>query len=209
MQETQVQSLGWEDTPEEDPLQDSCLRIPWTEKPGRLQFIRLQRVGQDACKIGNGPRWQSRKTLLTSFYTFTGIPKLQLFTEQLLLRSESREKIFYNERYKEGTPRQVRGVELQYRRTHTPGWATHKREGNYNCRGSPQKATGVSPTSGSSAWGILQSEDEPPELMSWKSGGAYFQEIQRVVEIDSILTWCSQTLTHFRTPGRSSNLKGT
>ena len=109
MQETQVQSLGWEDTPEEDPLQDSCLRIPWTEKPGRLQFIRLQRVGQDACKIGNGPRWQSRKTLLTSFYTFTGIPKLQLFTEQLLLRSESREKIFYNERYKEGTPRQEEG----------------------------------------------------------------------------------------------------
>ena len=28
-----------------DPLQYSCLRIPWTEKPGGLQSIGLQRVG--------------------------------------------------------------------------------------------------------------------------------------------------------------------
>ena len=27
-----------------NPLQYSCLRIPWTDKPGRLQFMELQRV---------------------------------------------------------------------------------------------------------------------------------------------------------------------
>ena len=30
-----------------NPLQYSCLRIPWTEEPGGLQLIWLQRVRQD------------------------------------------------------------------------------------------------------------------------------------------------------------------
>ena len=30
-----------------NPLQYSCQRIPWTEKPGRLQSTGLQRVGLD------------------------------------------------------------------------------------------------------------------------------------------------------------------
>ena len=30
-----------------NPLQNSCLENPWTEKPGSLQSIGLQRVGQD------------------------------------------------------------------------------------------------------------------------------------------------------------------
>ena len=29
------------------PLQCSCLEIPWTEEPGRLQFMRSQRVGHN------------------------------------------------------------------------------------------------------------------------------------------------------------------
>ena len=29
------------------PLQYSCLEIPWTEKPGGLQFIALQKVEHD------------------------------------------------------------------------------------------------------------------------------------------------------------------
>ena len=45
MQKTQVQSLG-----QEDPLEKEmathfniiALRIPWTEKPGGLQSVRLQ-----------------------------------------------------------------------------------------------------------------------------------------------------------------------
>ena len=30
-----------------NPLQYSCLRIPWTEEPGRLQSMGLKRVGHD------------------------------------------------------------------------------------------------------------------------------------------------------------------
>ena len=47
MQETQVQSLDWEDTLEEGmATQSSSLawRIPWTEKLGGLQFMGSQRV---------------------------------------------------------------------------------------------------------------------------------------------------------------------
>ena len=42
MQETQVQSLGWEDPLEEGMATQSTIlvwRVPWTEKPGRLQSI--------------------------------------------------------------------------------------------------------------------------------------------------------------------------
>ena len=50
MQESWVQPLGWE-----DPLEDGMAtrssslawRIPWTEDPGRLQFMGSQRVGHN------------------------------------------------------------------------------------------------------------------------------------------------------------------
>ena len=45
IQETHVQSLGWEDSPGEgngNPFQYSCLEIPWTEEPGGLQSMGLQ-----------------------------------------------------------------------------------------------------------------------------------------------------------------------
>ena len=49
MQETLVQSVGWEDPLERIATRSSTLawRIPWTEEPGRLQFMGLQRFGQD------------------------------------------------------------------------------------------------------------------------------------------------------------------
>ena len=65
MQETRVQSLGWEDPLEkgmaihssilawrmpwtEKPGSSVCAwRIPWAEKPGRLQFVGSQRVGHN------------------------------------------------------------------------------------------------------------------------------------------------------------------
>ena len=50
MQETQVQSLGWEDPLEKEMATHSSIlarRIPWTEEPGRLQSMGLQRVGHD------------------------------------------------------------------------------------------------------------------------------------------------------------------
>ena len=48
MQEMQVRSLGQEDPLEKRMATLSCTlawRIPWTEKPGRLQSMGLQRVG--------------------------------------------------------------------------------------------------------------------------------------------------------------------
>ena len=48
MQETWVQSLGWEDPLEEGMTTHSsipALRIPWTEEPGRFQPTGLERVG--------------------------------------------------------------------------------------------------------------------------------------------------------------------
>ena len=45
VQETWVQSLGWEDPLEQDMATHSsilALRIPWIEEPGRLQSMELQ-----------------------------------------------------------------------------------------------------------------------------------------------------------------------
>ena len=49
-QETQVRSLGQEDPLEEGMAAHSSIlawEIPWTEEPGGLQFMELQRVGYD------------------------------------------------------------------------------------------------------------------------------------------------------------------
>ena len=48
--ETRVQSLGWEDSVEENVTTHSSIvawKIPRTEELGRLQFMGLQRVGHD------------------------------------------------------------------------------------------------------------------------------------------------------------------
>ena len=50
LQETQVQSLGWEDLLEKELATHSSTltwNIPWTEKPGRPQSMGSQRVGHD------------------------------------------------------------------------------------------------------------------------------------------------------------------
>ena len=50
MQETRIQSLVWEDPLEKRMAIHSSIlawRIPWTEKPGRLQFMGSQRVRHD------------------------------------------------------------------------------------------------------------------------------------------------------------------
>ena len=48
VQETQVQSLGWEDPLEKKMSTHSSIlawEIPWTEEPGGLQFVGSKRVG--------------------------------------------------------------------------------------------------------------------------------------------------------------------
>ena len=50
MQETCVQSLGQEDSLEREMAIHSSIlawRIPWTEEPGGIQSMGLQRVGHD------------------------------------------------------------------------------------------------------------------------------------------------------------------
>ena len=50
MQETQIRSLGQEDPLEKGMATHSSIlawRIPWTEKPGGLYSMGLQRVRQD------------------------------------------------------------------------------------------------------------------------------------------------------------------
>ena len=50
MQETWVQSLGWEDPLEEGMASHSSVlawRIPWTEEPGRVQSMESQRAKYD------------------------------------------------------------------------------------------------------------------------------------------------------------------
>ena len=50
MQETWVQSLGWEDILEKEMATHSSIlawKIPWTEELGRLQYMRSQRVRHD------------------------------------------------------------------------------------------------------------------------------------------------------------------
>ena len=48
MQEIWVRSLGWEDPLEKEMAAHSSIlawKIPWTEEPGRLPSMGLQRVG--------------------------------------------------------------------------------------------------------------------------------------------------------------------
>ena len=50
MQETRVQSLGWEGPLEKEMATHFSIlawRIPWTEEPGGLQSTESQRVGHD------------------------------------------------------------------------------------------------------------------------------------------------------------------
>ena len=50
MLETWVQSLGWEDSLEKEMATHSSIlawKIPWTEEPGGLQSMGLQRVRHD------------------------------------------------------------------------------------------------------------------------------------------------------------------
>ena len=50
MQETWVQSLGWEDPLEKEMVAHSSIlawKIPWTAEPGRLPLMGSQSIGHD------------------------------------------------------------------------------------------------------------------------------------------------------------------
>ena len=82
MQETRVQSLGWEDPLEEKMATHSGIlawRIPWIEEPGRPQSVGSQRVGHDlatewACIcIHISMMKKSKKMVHTRFRTEFGL----------------------------------------------------------------------------------------------------------------------------------------
>ena len=68
MQETQVQFLGQEDPLEKGMAIHSSIlawNIPWTEEPGMLQCLELQRIGLD---------WE------TNTFTFTNLFRNLIFS---------------------------------------------------------------------------------------------------------------------------------
>ena len=68
MQETQVRSLGQEDPLEEEMATHSSIlawRIPWTEEPGGLQYMGLQRVRHD---------WEQHPEKIMSLITLENWP---------------------------------------------------------------------------------------------------------------------------------------
>ena len=72
MRETWVPSLGWEDLLEKEIAAHSSIlawKIPWTEKPGRLQAMGSQRVGHDwatSLSLSGLPTWYVPVALLLS-----------------------------------------------------------------------------------------------------------------------------------------------
>ena len=63
MQETLVQSLGWEDPLEKEMATHSSIlawKVQWTEKPGRLHSIGLQRVRHDWACMQQSICWDTK-----------------------------------------------------------------------------------------------------------------------------------------------------
>ena len=66
VQETWVQSLGWEDPLEKGMVTHFIIlawRIPWMEEPGGLQSVGSQRVGYDeqlSLHFKKHSKWHSR-----------------------------------------------------------------------------------------------------------------------------------------------------
>ena len=76
MQETQVQSLGQEDPMEKGMATHSSIlawRIPWTEEPGRLQFMGCKELDMTKrLSLTQGTQWNldSRKNAMDSYLRF-------------------------------------------------------------------------------------------------------------------------------------------
>ena len=70
MQENRIQSLGQEDPLEKGKATHSSIliwRIPWTEKPGKLQSMGFQRVGQ---------KWVTNFFLMTNMTNLSSVQLL-------------------------------------------------------------------------------------------------------------------------------------
>ena len=64
-----MQVLGWEDPLEEGSATHSSIlawRVPWTEEPGRLQSIGLQRIRYDRSNLDKQGEFRSEELILKS-----------------------------------------------------------------------------------------------------------------------------------------------
>ena len=80
-QETQIQSLGQEDSLEKEMATHSSIlawNIPWTEEPGGLQSMGLQRVRHNSVQV------QAR----THAHTHTHTPYHNYLLHRVALRTE-------------------------------------------------------------------------------------------------------------------------
>ena len=83
MQETQVQSLGWEEPPEKGTATHSSIlasRIPWTEESGGL-FMGSQRVGRDHDWTDDEIKGSQAQELLSS--VFWGLESATLVAQKV------------------------------------------------------------------------------------------------------------------------------
>ena len=81
MQETQVQSLGWEDPLQKGVVTHSSIlawKIPWTEEPGRLQSIGPQRIRHDLVS-----KWQQQLILNGNYF----VPAIILLLHSYMLNT--------------------------------------------------------------------------------------------------------------------------
>ena len=82
MQETWVQYLGQEDSLEEEMATHSSIlarKIPWTEEPGALQSIGLQRVRHDLETEGSYWHFDLRITFVEEHFEFCILFRVVLF----------------------------------------------------------------------------------------------------------------------------------
>ena len=96
MWETRVWSLAWEDPLEKEMVIHSSIlawRIPWTEKPGRLQSMGSQRVGHDWVTSPSPSYWQKKKNSNSNSYSTSSSlsypslrPNIHIWASDLLQR---------------------------------------------------------------------------------------------------------------------------
>ena len=91
VQETWVQSLGWEDPLQKEMATHSSTlawKIPWTEEPGRLQSMGSQRVGHD---------WETPLSLSLSSHT-TNNGRIRIQPTDLSLSQYAKKNSLKNEK---------------------------------------------------------------------------------------------------------------
>ena len=153
------------------------------------------------------PRLWSRKILGST--PPMGTPKLQLFTEQLLMWNDRKltQKI-YNYKYKERTTwRWLEGQRCGIVKTHTPRWATHNQEENTIAKVLSKEQGVQAPHQSPQPGSFCTKKTSPWNIWLWRPVQLTFRRARGLWEIDSTLKGHAQNLTRFRTQGRNSNLK--